>query len=461
MTAAGSVTAHDVVVVGAGLAGISAALEAADRGAQVALVERRKHIGGLTWSFQRNGLWFDNGQHVFLRCCTAYRQFLDRIGAADQVVLQDRLEIPVLAPGGQRATISRNGLPAPLHLGSSLARYRHLSVADRARLLRPVAALLRLRPDDPELDHVTFGAWLAARGQHPRAIERLWDLIVLPTVNVPAADASLALAVKVFRTGLLDSNDGADVGWSAVPLRQLHGDNGRRALADSGVELVLDDPVDAITTGDHGVAVTTAGRELRAGSVIVTTPPAVTEQLLPGVLEPLEGLGSSPIVNVHLVFDRQVTELPIAAAVGSPAQFVFDRTESSGLREMPELRGGQYLAVSLSAADAYIGQRPEDLIESFVTALGDLYPRVRTAQLVDGVVSREHAATFRGVPGTAAHRPGNRTKVEGLLVAGAWCDTGWPATMEGAVRSGVAAARMAVPGSTHDAPRAALQEAPR
>jgi uncharacterized protein with NAD-binding domain and iron-sulfur cluster len=143
-------------------------------------------------------------------------------------------------------------------------------------------------------------------------------------------------------------------------------------------------------------------------------------------------------VNVHLVFDRTVTDLPMAAGVGSPAQFVFDRTGSSGATS------GQYLAVSVSGADAYIGRRPEDLVRSFAHAVGDLFPRARSATLVDGVVSREHAATFRGIPGTAALRPASRTRTEGLYLAGAWCDTGWPATMEGAVRSGVSAANAAV-----------------
>jgi squalene-associated FAD-dependent desaturase len=432
-----------VIVVGGGLAGISAALAAADAGAEVVLVERRHRLGGLTWSFRRNGLWFDNGQHVFLRCCTAYRDLLQRIGAADQVVLQDRLRIPVLAPGGDRATIGRNRLPSPLHLAPSLLRYRHLSAGDRARLARPALALRRLDPEDPALDRITFGEWLATMGQRPAAIERLWNLIILPTVNVAAAEASLALAVKVFRTGLLDRTDAGDVGWSAVPLVQLHGDNGERALAGAGVETVLGDRVTSVSPEPDGrLLVTTATRELRAGSVIVTTPPQVARQVLPpGVVGPVEGLGASPIVNVHLVLDRKVTDLEMAAAVGSPVQFVFDRTASAGATS------GQCLSVSLSGADAYVGQRPEDLVRSFADALGDLFPAARRANLVDGVVTREHTATFRGIPGTAALRPPNRTAVPGLFLAGNWCRTGWPATMESAVRSGVAAASEAL-GST-------------
>jgi uncharacterized protein with NAD-binding domain and iron-sulfur cluster len=159
-----------------------------------------------------------------------------------------------------------------------------------------------------------------------------------------------------------------------------------------------------------------------------------------GTLPAVEGLGASPIVNVHLVLDRKVTDLPMAAGVGTPIQFLFDRTASSGVT------AGQCLAISLSAADAYVGQRPEELVRSFRQALDDLLPTARHARLIDGTVSREHSATFRAVPGSAALRPPARTGVPGLAVAGAWCDTGWPATMEGAVRSGQSAASLSMGG---------------
>ncbi|HLG67593.1 MAG TPA: hydroxysqualene dehydroxylase HpnE [Acidimicrobiales bacterium] len=446
-----------VVVVGGGLAGIAAALEAADGGAEVVLVERRRHLGGLTWSFRRRGLWLDNGQHVFMRCCTAYLGLLDRIGASDQVVLQDRLDVPVLAPGGRRASIRRTGLPAPLHLAGSLARYRHLPLVDRMRLARPVLALRGLDLADPTLDAVTFGAWLAGHRQRPGAVERLWDLITLPTLNVPAAEASLAMAAKVFRTGLLDRADGADIGWSAVPLRQLHGANAEAALAGAGVEVLLGEVVDAVTArAGEAPTVQVSGRSLAADAVVVATPHQVAATLVPaGVLGDVGHLGASPIVNVHLVFDRTVTDLPMVAAVGSPVQFVFDRTRSAGLDR------GQYLAVSLSGADAYVGRRPEELVRGFAEALADLFPAAGRARLVDGAVSREHAATFRARPGTAALRPPATTSLPGLFLAGAWCATGWPATMEGAVRSGVDAARQALgAGGSTDRTDRTLQEAP-
>ncbi|MGH9008195.1 MAG: hydroxysqualene dehydroxylase HpnE [Acidimicrobiales bacterium] len=435
----------EVVVVGGGLAGIAAALDAADAGAGVTLLERRGKLGGLTWSFQRKGRWFDNGQHVFLRCCTAYREFLERIGATSMTHLQPRLEVPVLAPGGRTSVISRSSLPAPLHLLGSLARYRHLTLADRARLARPALGLRRLDLDDPALDDRTFGSWLAERGQRPAAIAALWNLIALPTLNVSADEASLALAAMVFRTGLLDRAEAGDIGWSSVPLGELHGEQAAKALDEAGVEVHLAAVVDALETSGPRRVLRAGGRSYAADAVIVTTPPEVSAGLLgDGVLGPVARLGASPIVNVHLVLDRKVTDLAMFACVESSVQFVFDRTGSAHFGSAAAATGEQCLSISLSGAEADVGRRPEDLISSYRDALGDVLPAVRDANLLDGVVSRERSATFRAVPGSASLRPSVTTSLDRVLVAGAWCDTGWPATMEGAVRSGSAAAAAAL-----------------
>jgi len=310
-------------------------------------------------------------------------------------------------------------------------------VGDRLRLAWPALALSRLNPEDPWLDTITFGNWLTRHGQRDVAIDRLWDLIALPTLNVHAADASLALAVKVFRTGLLDQADAGDVGWSTVPLTELHGDYAARALDGAGVEVVLGARVRHVrASAGAGLEVVTDEQKYSAEAAVVTTPPEVTQRLVPeGVLPEELGLGQSPIVNVHLLLDRKVTDLSLAAVVNSPIQFFFDRTASSGLQS------GQCISISLSAADDYIAESSSQLVRTFFAALQALLPVARTARLVDGVVTRERAATFRGTPGTAARRPGARTSVPGLFLAGAWCATGWPATMEGAVLSGERAAR--------------------
>ena len=438
-------------MIGGGLAGITAALDLAEAGARVTLLEARRRLGGATFSVERDGLWIDNGQHVFLRCCTEYRALLDRLGVAGQTVLQDRLDIPVLRPGGGVARLRRSGLPAPLHLGAALARYDPLSTGERARVARAVRALQRLSLDDPSLDTRTFADFLADHGQSPRAIAGLWDLITLPTVNLPAAEASLALAAKVFKTGLLETADAADVGYPVVALQQLHGDAAERALAAAGAEVRRGVRVRSLAAGGEGVTVTFDEGTLEAETVVLAVPHDDVAALLgDGALAPgvdPERLGVSPIVNLHVVYDRPVSSFPFAAALDTPVQWVFDRTASAGLEE------GQYLAVSLSGAAGYLERTVDDVREEFVPALEALFPAARNARLVSFFVTREPRATFRGVPGTAAHRPGPRTRLPGVYLAGAWTDTGWPATMEGAVRSGRAAVRAALADAGRPVPK--------
>jgi squalene-associated FAD-dependent desaturase len=432
-----------VVVVGGGLAGLSAALACVDGGAAVTLLEAKPWLGGATSSFRRDGLTIDTGQHVFLRCCTAYRAFLDRLGVSGLASLQPRMDIPVLAPGGRTARLRRGRLHAPLHLGPALWRYPYLSAADRSRAVRAALALRRLDPRDPSVDARSFGSWLREHGQSPRAVRYLWDLFGLPSLNLPAEQASLALAAKVFQTGLLERNDAADIGVPAVPLADLHGGPAQAALLRSGTEVRLGVKArDVLVDVTGAIGVVCDGEAVAAQAVILAVPHDRVDSLLPpGALLGRAApslLGASPIVNVHVVYDRQVTPLRFAAAVDSPLQWIFDRTGPAGLAE------GQYLAISLSGADAIVDDPVERFREIFVPALAQLFPDARNARVVRFLVTRERAATFRQRPGTAALRPGPMTAVPRLFLAGAWTDTGWPATMESAVRSGLAAARHAL-----------------
>jgi hydroxysqualene dehydroxylase len=435
------VSAVRVAVVGGGLAGLAAALDCADAGAEVSLFESRRQLGGATFSVRRDGLWVDNGQHVALRCCTQYRAFLRRLGVESLLDLQPRLRIPVLAPGGRRALLARSALPAPLHLAGSLLGYAHLPVADRLRAVRAVQALRALDPGDPGLDRETFGRWLRRHGQSERAVGALWNLIAKPTLNLDADEASLLLATMVFRTGLLDQSDACDLAIPRVSLGQLHGDPAAAALRARSVRVELAGRVRRIEPAPGGLAVESgAGTELY-DRVVVAVPHHVAVRILPGrVLDPqvASGLGASPIVNVHLHFDEPVLDEPVAAAVDSPLQWLFDRTQAAGAER------GQVLAISLSAASRLIGASQRELVEACRRSLGMLLPAARHARLIGVAVTREPRATFRAVPGTARLRPGPSTAVPGLLLAGAWTDTGWPATMEGAVRSGRAAAAAAL-----------------
>ena len=428
-----------VAVIGGGLAGITAALRCADAGCQVTLFESRPQLGGLTHSFNRGELRVDNGQHVFLRCCTSYLALLKRLGVTDRVEMQPRLAIPILTPGAEAPVwLRRNGLPAPLHLGNSLLAYRPLRLLERVRFALAAVALRRVDPASPATDEQDFGSWLRRHGQSDQAIAALWELVGVATLNSRADGASLSLAATVFQEGLLTDSTAADIGWSRVPLRELHGDPALECLAAAGTQVRTGASVRRIEPGEGWEVITDEAR-VTADQVILAVPPPAAEQLLPpgGVDLPAgwsQRLGSSPIVNVHVVLDRRVLDEPFIAGVDTPVQWVFDRTSHA------DLRSGQYIAVSLSAADDYIDTPTAALRDKFLPALAALLPEIRGAQVRDFFVTRERHATFRPAPGTAALRPAPTTAIPGLYLAGAWTATGWPATMEGAVRSGEAAA---------------------
>jgi squalene-associated FAD-dependent desaturase len=437
-----------VVVIGGGLAGITAALDCARGGAEVTLLEARGRLGGAAYSFTRGELVVDNGQHVFLRCCTAYRELLEELGASDLVALQDRLEVPVLGAGGRLGWLRRSALPAPLHLAASLLRYPYLGMRERLALAWAMQRLRAVDIDDPASDAASFGDWLRRHRQSRRAVEAIWELIVRPTINLTVDDASLAQAAQVFQVGLLSDAAAGDIGWAAVPLGEIHDTRGRAALERAGVSVHLRSTVHSVVAEDAGFRVHASdGFEGHGDAVVMAVPPGCAAELLPSAAgfadEAVERLGSSPIVNLHIVYDRRVLEHPFATGVDSPVQWVFDRTAGSGLID------GQYLAVSLSAADGELHTTAEELQARYLPALAELLPAAAGAEVREFFVTREHAATFRAAPGARSWRPGPRTALPGLVLAGAWTDTGWPATMEGAVRSGRAAARevMAAPAS--------------
>ncbi|MFE0729140.1 hydroxysqualene dehydroxylase HpnE [Streptomyces antibioticus] len=435
------------VVVGGGLAGVTAALALADAGVRVTLLEGRPRLGGLAFSFRRGELTVDNGQHVYLRCCTAYRWFLDRIEGSALAPLQPRLDVPVVdvdRPEGRRlGRLRRDPLPVPLHLGRGLVTYPHLSLADRARVGRAALALKALDLTDPALDDQDFGSWLTVHGQSARAVEALWDLVGVATLNAVAGDSSLALAAMVFKTGLLSDPGAADIGWAHVPLGELHDRLARKALDSAGVRTETRTRVTSLSRTDDGCwNVQVPGETLTADAVVVAVPQRETYDLLPaGALDAPERLldiGTAPILNVHVVYDRPVLRAPFLAALGTPVQWVFDRTAASGLRE------GQYLAVSQSAAQDEIDLPVADLRARYLPELRKLLPGTRDAEVRDFFVTRERTATFAPAPGVGRLRPGARTRAPGLYLAGAWTATGWPATMESAVRSGVSAADAAL-----------------
>jgi squalene-associated FAD-dependent desaturase len=421
------------VVVGGGLAGLAAALELADARHDVTVLEARPTLGGAVQTLpEREGDPDpppDNGQHIALGCCVEYLGFLARIGEAGSV-RREPLALPVIAENGSVARIA----PGPL----GLLRYGHVPLRDRLTIARVARSLGKLDP--AEHDDETFAALLRRLGQSQAAIDRFWDVFIRPALNVRCEEVSAAPALFTVQTALLGEREASDVVPPLAPLGVMHGEAAGAALRERGGVVRTGERVTAL---EDGAVVLADGGRVEADLVVVALPPAESAQVLG---EPDPGLEDSPIVSAHLLLDRPILGFEVAALLGSPAHWIFDRGALTGRRPGG---GGQYLTVVSSGAPELLEVRGRSLVDLLA---GELTARLGPAELLWSRVSREPAATFAALPGTAPRRRGVDTGRPGVARAGAWTDTGWPATMESAVRSGRAAARFLLASSPARAP---------
>jgi squalene-associated FAD-dependent desaturase len=399
-----------VAVVGGGLAGLSAALELVDAGCDVTLHEARPTLGGAVQTLpEREGDPDpppDNGQHIALGCFTEYLRFLDRIGEG-RSYRRLSLALPVVGEDGSVATIGRS--PA------SILRYGHLGMRDRLRVANAVRRLPRTGPDDR-----TFGALLRDLGCSDASVDRFWDVFIRPALNLRTDEVSARWGVFTVRTALLADRAASDVILPTRPLGWMHGHAAGRALEAAGA---------TVLTGSR----VTSLDDLDAEAIVVATPPEEAASLLG---EPDPGLEHSPIVSVHLLLDRAVLRHPLVALLGSDAHWVFDRGALTG-HEPGE--GRQYLTVVSSGVPELMEIRGKELVDSLA---GQLVDRLGAAELLWSRVSREPEATIALRPGVK--RSGPLTERRNVARAGAWTETLWPATMEGAVRGGEHAAQVLV-----------------
>jgi squalene-associated FAD-dependent desaturase len=393
-----------VAVVGGGLAGLAAALDLVDAGVDVEVYEARPTLGGAVQTLpQRDGDPEpppDNGQHIALGCFTEYLRFLDRIGEGNSY-LRTRLALPVVAEDRSVASIAPSL--------ATLLRYKHVPPRDRVRI--PLVTL-RCRKARA-LPGETFGSLLRRLGASDAAVERFWDVFIRPALNLPADEADADAGLFTVRTSLLGPRTNSDLVLPQRPLGAMHGDAAGLVL---GHRVRLDERVESLD-------------ELDADAIVVAVPPRESARLLGEAAPALE---DSPIVSVHLWFDRPLLATPLAALLDSDAHWVFDRGALTG--HAPER--GQYLTVVASGVPELLEVRGRELVDRIA---GQLTERLGDAELLWSRVSREPYATVALRPGVV--RAGVATSRPGVVRAGAWTDTGWPATMESAVRSGRAAAQ--------------------
>jgi squalene-associated FAD-dependent desaturase len=397
-----------VAVVGGGLAGLAAALDLVDAGDEVTVYEARPTLGGAVQTLpEREGDPDpppDNGQHIALGCFVEYLRFLERIGEGASY-LRTRLALPVVGEDGTVSEI-RPSLPA-------LLGYRHLARRDRLRIPLVTARCRNAKPRPGE----TFGDVLRRLGASDAAVERFWDVFVRPALNLRADEVDAAAGLFTVRTALLGPRGNSDVILPTRPLGWMHGDAAGRALEQAGAAIETAARIESLD-------------DLDADAIVVAAPPAESARLLGEDAPPLE---DSPIVSVHLLFDRVLLDKPLAALLGSDAHWVFDRGALTG--HAPD--EGQYLTVVSSGVPELMELRGRALVERIA---GQVTERLGNAEVRWSRVSREPYATVALRPGSEALRPGPRTQRANVVRAGTWTATGWPATMESAVRSGRAAA---------------------
>ena len=443
------------MVSGGGLAGLATGVALADAGCRVRLFELRPYLGGRATSYALpKGEHVDNCQHVTLGCCTNLEDFYRRVGAADKIKFFDRLVF--LDPQGMTGIMKADFLPAPVHMTGSFLFFAPLPYPDKLSIARALIAILIAggKPKDafgagPNSMPISMMEWLRRHRQTPTAVDRFWRVVLVSALNEELDRTDARFGIDVFWKAFLANRTGYRMGVPSVPLAELY-DGCRAAIEKKGGEVILRSPLRGLRfeNGAFKTAIFDGGREESADALVLALPHDRIAELLPPEIRAanpslmhLEKFKVSPITGVHFWFDRHVTNEPFLTMLDTQTQWVFNKTAL--FRKVPPAttsEKGQYLQLVISASYHLLKKSREEIINLCLKEIRQALPAARDAQLVRAIVIKEAAATFSPEPGVDNWRAAQETKTPGLFLAGDWTDTGWPATMEGAVRSGYLAA---------------------
>jgi zeta-carotene desaturase len=441
---------QNVIVIGGGLAGLSAGVALAEAGWRVRLFEQRPFLGGRATSYVLpDGEHVDNCQHVTLGCCTNLADFYRRVGAQDKIKYFDRLVFQ--DPQGRTGIMKAGLLPAPLHMTGSFLRFAPLTFADKKSIASALLDIVRGKGHTADLDEpggISMLEWLRKRKQTPGAIERFWRVVLVSALDEELDKTDARFGVDVFWKGFLSNRTGYRMGVPVVPLGELY-DGCKAEIERRGGEVSLRMPVRRIHFQDGGLASVEfdGGRLESAEAYVFALPHEGLEELLSAevkqqepALAHLEKIEASPITGVHFWFDREVMQEPFVTLLDTTTQWIFNKTALYAGKNSSGKEKGQYLQLVISASYDLLQKPRQEIIDLCLAEVRQALPAAREAKLLKATVIKEAAATFSPQPGVDRWRPRQQTTVKGMFLAGDWTDTGWPATMEGAVRSGYLAA---------------------
>jgi squalene-associated FAD-dependent desaturase len=449
-------SSQSVLVIGGGLAGLASAVALAEAGLEVRLLEKRPHLGGRATSYTLpDGSEVDNCQHVTLGCCTNLADFFRRAGAGDKIRFYDRLYFADRQ--GRRSTMEASLLPAPLHMAFSFARFQALTFADKRSIARALLAIARAGGRPKDIESISMLDWLRRMKQTAGAIERFWRTVLVSALDEDLEKTEARYGIDVFWKGFLANSGGYRIGIPSVPLAALY-EGCRQAVEKQGGVVRLRNGIrqTQFKGGEFLGVILEDGSEMHADACIVAVPHTVIPNLLPtqavGLSESLRDLHNihtSPITGVHLWFDRHVMDEPFLALLDHKTQWIFNKTmlyaKQGSERPGNDSRqsaasAGQYLQLVISASYDFVPMSRQEIIDLCLKEVADVLPAVHGAKLDKATVIKEVSATFSPEPGVDRFRPPQNVGAKGLFFAGDWTQTGWPSTMEGAVRSGYLAA---------------------
>lgn len=418
----------DVIVIGGGLAGLAAAAALGGAGHSVKVLESRPFLGGRATSYEvgngEEAEFIDNCQHILLRCCVNLLDFYSRLGVRQDIAFSR--EFTFIEPGGRRSVLRSGVLPAPAHFAESFLKLSFLNFSEKVAVGRAIRAIGR-ETGRTDLDRISMRQWLEEKRQPACAIERFWRQILVSAINDELDRMAAAHGLQVFRLGFLASKDAYEMGVPAVPLGRLYSGDAWNRIGN--VELCLRSPVSRIVVEGGAVRGVMAGdEEIRGDHYVCALPFERIGAVVPELGIDVSAFEHSPITGIHLWLDRPVTDLPHATLLDRTMQWMFNKHE------------GRYIQLVVSASRALTDMPRADVIALALKELAEFFPAAREAKLEKAHVVKEIRATFSAKPGLEALRPGNRTSIRNLFLAGDWTKSGWPATMEGAVRSGYLAA---------------------